>query len=73
MMRPTYEEIIEALPYLTHEERGRLRHKLAVPIPKAKTETIVTLLPVNTPGMSIGPIQEKVLRIREKSPPNSEN
>ncbi len=74
-MRPTYAEIVRAIPYLTMHERGRLRHILSQPVPAIAADE-----PMQTTSATISPIMSatasvpsKVLRFREKNPPNSEN
>jgi hypothetical protein len=62
---PTLADIIAALPYLTLEERGRLRYALIRPIPKPAKRAEKT---AETPIMdTVSILPGKTLKLREGS------
>jgi len=65
MAHPTLAEIIAALPYLTHTDRGRLRHALIRPIPKVVPDEPI---PAPEPKLdTVSTMPGKTLKLREGS------
>lgn len=65
MNRPTFAEIIAALPYLSVDERGRLRHQLIQPIPRIAEPDPPPKPPIGHGVQTMG--TGKTLRIKEGS------
>lgn len=68
-MRLTLAQIIAELPYLSLQDRGRLRFALAQPVPAiAQDEPKPVKVPVDDAAYRV---IVKSVNLREKAPPNS--